>query len=436
METARTLNAYINMSQVGSLQDNNGTWSFQYSSEWLEEGYPLSPSLPLEADPIIDKSTFRHVQNFFDNLLPEEAARKLMATDAGVNVSDRFALLSFYGAESAGAIILLPEGVTPGFTAETRELDYSALSKRIRSLPQHSLNKKSPKRMSLAGAQHKLPICFQPSEGKIFEPVGSTPSTHILKPDHNDTANYPHSVINEWFIMTLADKAGLDVPYVHYLHVPEAIYIIKRFDREISESAYDRSHILDGCQLLQLAPESKYDQCTIENLIKLANMCNQPALTRREIFSWLVFNFITGNADAHLKNLSFYTGAEGYVLTPHYDLLNTTCYGETNTSWMNANMVTELAGAKTFGDVTMDNLLNVASTMRIGSPKNIQRDILKMVNQINEGTQEIYRTLEEKNSAQPDSLKLSLGEFQQLRAIIYGPIAEACSQLETVKSGD
>ena len=43
----------------------------------------------------------------------------------------------------------------------------------------------------------------------LLEPRGNTPSTHILKPEHQDKDNYPHSVINEWFAMTLAKRVGL-----------------------------------------------------------------------------------------------------------------------------------------------------------------------------------------------------------------------------------
>ena len=67
--------------------------------------------------------------------------------------------------------------------------------------------------MSLAGAQHKLAIVVK--DGELFEPAGATPSTHILKPNHPDV-EYCHSVLNEWFVMRLANRLGLDVPDVSY----------------------------------------------------------------------------------------------------------------------------------------------------------------------------------------------------------------------------
>ena len=73
------------------------------------------------------------------------------------------------------------------------------------------LTKSAIKRMSLAGAQHKLAIVVK--DGELFEPAGATPSTHILKPNHPDV-EYCHSVLNEWFVMRLAKRLGLDVPDV------------------------------------------------------------------------------------------------------------------------------------------------------------------------------------------------------------------------------
>lgn len=59
------------------------------------------------------------------------------------------------------------------------------LSARIRQLPMASLNKQAAKRMSLAGAQHKMVVCFDPATGGLAEPLEGSASTHILKPDSN-----------------------------------------------------------------------------------------------------------------------------------------------------------------------------------------------------------------------------------------------------------
>lgn len=123
--------------------------------------------------------------------------------------------------------MLPPETEVPS-NEVLRPLPDEALEERIRQLPKAPLTHAAIKRMSLAGAQHKLAVVLQ-DEG-LFEPAGSTPSTHILKPDHPDD-DYRHTVINEWFVMRLAKRLGLDVPEVHRHYVPSPVYLIDRFDR-------------------------------------------------------------------------------------------------------------------------------------------------------------------------------------------------------------
>lgn len=97
----RTLVASINGKPVGKLGEVSGLWSFTYVASWLADPqrYPLSPHLPLRAEPHIDGGTDRPVQWFFDNLLPEEGQRTLLATDAKIDAADAFELLAYYGAE-------------------------------------------------------------------------------------------------------------------------------------------------------------------------------------------------------------------------------------------------------------------------------------------------------------------------------------------------
>ena len=192
----RALRASINQTEVGTLQEVAGLWSFQYAADWLgnPRGFALSPHLPLTAQPLLDGASQRPVQWYFDNLLPEEGQRVLLASDARLDAADAFGLLTWYGAESAGSVTLLPPNAAPQTAEPLRPLPDDALETRIRQLPKAPLTHAAIKRMSLAGAQHKLAVVLQ--DGALFEPAGATPSTHILKPDHPDE-DYPHSVINE-----------------------------------------------------------------------------------------------------------------------------------------------------------------------------------------------------------------------------------------------
>ena len=255
--TGRSLRATINQTEVGTLQEVNGLWSFQYAANWGDDpqGFALSPHLALTTEPLLDGASRRPVQWYFDNLLPEEGQRALLAGDAKLDVADAFGLLAWYGAESAGSLTLLPPEAVPQTDEPLRPLPDDLLEARIRQLPKAPLTHAALKRMSLAGAQHKLAVVLK--DDALFEPAGATPSTHILKPNHPDE-DYPHSVINEWFVMRLAKRLGLDVPDVHRRYVPSPVYLIDRFDRIPDAHSWRRRQVIDACQLLGLDRSFKY----------------------------------------------------------------------------------------------------------------------------------------------------------------------------------
>lgn len=218
--------------------------------------------------------------------------------------------------------------------------------------------------MSLAGAQHKLAVVLQ--AGALFEPVGATASTHILKPDHPD-ADYPHSAINEWFVMRLAKRLGFDVPDVHRRYVPSAVYLVDRFDRRATPQGWQRQHVIDACQLLGLDRSFKYSQGSMESLAALADACRSPAVARTRLFGWLVFNMLIGNGDAHLKNLSFVVSHEGVQLAPFYDLLSVAIYETPSfdqTGWpVQMQLAWPVLGVRHFSAVKLSLLLEAGASL-------------------------------------------------------------------------
>lgn len=107
---SRTLIAHANGRRVGTLIDENGIWSFGYDPDWVaaKDAFPLSPVFPLSSVRVVDGSSERPVQWFFDNLLPEEAMREALAKEASIDTSDAWGLLAYYGRETASA--LSPDG--------------------------------------------------------------------------------------------------------------------------------------------------------------------------------------------------------------------------------------------------------------------------------------------------------------------------------------
>lgn len=434
--STRSLTVSINQLEVGRLQEVSGLWRFQYSPAWLAnpQRFALSPDLPLASEAILDGASLRPVQWYFDNLLPEEGQRVLLAKDAKLDSADAFGLLAWYGAESAGSLVLLaPEApFQPG--EDLRPLPDEALDKRIQQLPRAPLTQAAIKRMSLAGAQHKLAVVLK--DGELFEPAGSTPSTHILKPDHPDE-DYAHSVINEWFVMKLAKRMGLDVPDVHRRYVPSPVYLIDRFDRFFLQSqGWQRQHVIDACQLLGLDKSFKYIQGSVERLGEIAAACRSPAVARTSLFRWLVFNILVGNSDAHLKNLSFTISHEGIQLAPFYDLLSVAAYDTPAFEKKSWPKQTELAwpilGVSRFADMHRQLLIDAGATLNISKATAI-RLIDYLCNRIEREALALYTETQNDNhniiQARPELSTRMAGESRCLRTISHAVIKDMVQKI-------
>ncbi|SFI08680.1 HipA domain-containing protein [Modicisalibacter xianhensis] len=430
----RHLNVWINDTQVGVLIDRNGIWSFTYSEAWVKhpEAYPLCPNLPLQVDTHLDGSTHRPVQWYFDNLLPEEGQRVLLAQAARLGGADAFGLLSHYGAESAGSLTLLPPGATPA-PGSCIDLSEQELSQRIREMPSIPLAEQSAKRMSLAGAQHKVAVIF--ADGALREPVGSLPSTHILKPDHPGDA-WPHSVINEWFIMTLAGRVGLPVPTVHRRYLPEPVYLIERFDRRHDGNGWQRMHCIDACQLFGIDRAYKYAEGSVGRLAELSRHCLPSAKARLLLFQWLVFNVLVGNEDAHLKNLSVLPHGSTFRLAPFYDLLCTAVYGTRaygQDRWPDlASLAWPVQGTQRLNEI--DKLTLIAAGESLGIKAATARNAINaLVSSVPQQARLLLDETTQENTslgqASSDLQATLAGESRLLRAIVNIVINEMANQL-------
>lgn len=429
----RQLRVLVNDCEIGLLHEEAGLWGFRYADAWLgnPSRYALSPQLPLGPGLITDGASRRPVQWYFDNLLPEEGQRVLLATEAQVDAADAFALLAHFGRESAGSLTLVAPGEPLPDALTLSPLPDDVLSARIRRMPKVPLVQGAPKRMSLAGAQHKLAVVL--NENGLFEPVDAQVSTHILKPDHPDD-DYPHSAINEWFVMRLAARMGLDVPEVHRRYVPQAVYIVDRFDRYRDGNEWRRRHVIDACQMLGLDRNWKYAQGSIGALSALASSCRSPAVARTRLYRWLVFNVLTGNSDAHLKNLSFLVSANGIQLAPHYDLLSVACYDShafDHSGWPDTRLAWPLGEAQRFSQMDRDALLLAGRDMKIAAPT-AARLLDEIIGRIIREAERLYEeTLAENNDMvkrRPELAPMLAGEARCMRAIMHTVIGEMVRQ--------
>lgn len=418
---ARELIVWFRDRRVGVLAEAGAAWRFEYERTWLDakDSFDLSPALPRSSARIEDGASKRPVQWFFDNLLPEDAARELLAQEAHVPQADAFGLLAYYGAESAGALTLLAPGAlsAPG---GLEPLSDEELSRRIRDLPRHSLSEHAPKRMSTAGAQHKLPAVLL--KDALYEPVGAAPSTVILKPDHVDVERYPHSAAVEWFCMTLARAVGLPVPDVFLRYVPEPVYGVTRFDRDGAWPDVQRRHVLDACQLLSIDRIFKYQQSTVTTLAQIVELCREKARTRLALLRWSVFNALVGNGDAHLKNLSFFADGDGISLAPRYDLVATASYAAPG-EWGVADLSLPMGDARRFGELRREDVLHAGR--ELGVPGNVAGNLLdELLRVTGSAADAALRQMESGTSP-----VRAPGEQRQIRLIVHGVVRDMSRQL-------
>jgi serine/threonine-protein kinase HipA len=420
---AHTLVAFANGRRVGTLIDENGVWSFGYDAEWASsaDAFPLSPAFELSGDRVVDNATQRPVQWFFDNLLPEEGMRAALAREARLDASDAWGLLSWYGRESAGALTLLPDGESEAAAGRV-PLSFEQLEARIQAMPQHALTATSPKRMSAAGAQQKLLVILEDRHPghALFEPEGAEPSMHLLKPDMRVTG-YPHSAINEFFCARLARAIGLTIPDTHFIRVPSACYVIDRFDRDTATRPAARRHTLDATQLLNKDKSFKYNNANAESLRLCIDRLGAKAAARLAIFRWSVFNVLIGNADAHLKNLSFFSTPHGYELAPFYDLVstvvyNTPTYHESGERWPAVELSMPMGEAKRFDEIDRANVLAFAAALGLRGP-GAERELDKLLVDLPAHIDQVRAEVDD--IARPDA-----GEIRLLDSIRRLPLAE------------
>lgn len=322
------LSVYYHNEAIGTLKKIKGLrYAFSYEDEWLQRGdaIPISISLPLTPGEFDEEKSM----SFFSNLLPESTIRERLAKKLRISRNDSYGLLEIIGGECAGAISIIPSGMKYEENENYEEIPNDSLSELLSSISRRPLLAGDQDiRLSLAGAQDKLPIYF--NEDSFFLPKGNKASTHIIKTAISD--EYPYSVINEAFCMNLANELGLPVPEVRIIRdAHEPFFLIKRYDRFADEDGnIIRLHQEDFCQALGISPENKYEENGGPSLVDCFNLVGEysmnPAIDKLHLIKWVMFNILIGNADSHAKNLSFLYKDGDVSLSPFYDLLCTKVY--------------------------------------------------------------------------------------------------------------
>lgn len=316
--------------RVGILRaDASNRFCFRYVEEWLgaRDAFPVSIALPL--GPHEESGGSAH--SFFANLLPEGLVRQAVCRRLGISESNDVELLRAIGGECAGALSI----VEAGAKLQAPDNEYEELdAQKLQSLADDDdrvvplLVGGAQTRLSLAGAQEKLPVALL--DGKIHLPLKRSASTHILKLPN---PRYAHLPQNEAFVLGLASHAGLECASSELTRAtkPQSL-LVERYDRRRTDDPWPvrRLHQEDFCQALGLLPGQKYEQEGGPSLAQAVAVVRtsvaNPLHDVRRLIEWQAFNAAVGNSDGHGKNLSILYDDEGPRLAPFYDLVSTREY--------------------------------------------------------------------------------------------------------------
>lgn len=340
-KTHTPLNVLINNRHVGRLEkETSGAIKFQYVKEWLEweHGFAVSLSLALR------KKAYRGeaVVAVFDNLLPDNPnIRRIVAERIGAAGTDAYSLLEQIGRDCVGAMQFFPDDVQADARTEVRgdPVTEEEIERILANLaraplgidPEHGF------RISIAGAQEKTALLFH--EGQWMRPLGTTPTTHIIKPQIGEVPtafgmiDMAASVDNEHYCLKLLEAFGLSVNQTQIETFGERrVLVVERFDRLWQgDGRLLRLPQEDFCQALGVPSSRKY-QSTVEGhqngpgIVDISALLqasdestqDQAAFFKAQVLFWLI-----GATDGHAKNFSvFLSPGGGFKLTPFYDVLS------------------------------------------------------------------------------------------------------------------
>ncbi len=311
------------------IRKDNGNLQFRYDPDYA--GPVISQALPVQPD----AHPHAICRAVFGGLLLEGEAREALARNLGISIGNDYALLQELGGDCAGAITLLDPDVPLPAEPRLEPLDDGQLDLLLRELPQRPLaaNPEQGIRLSLAGAQPKLPVTIE--DGEVALPLNAAAATtHIIKPE---PSRFGGLVDNEAFCMELARAVELPAAIASKRATVSGLryLLVERYDRDLTADPIRRLHQEDVCQALGRASDRKYQAeggPTVPETVELLRNCSSvPAQDLPTFWRALVFNWLIGNCDAHAKNFSLLYDGSAPTLAPLYDLVSTTAYPELTT---------------------------------------------------------------------------------------------------------
>ena len=337
MQINRVATVFVNANKAGTLAEyrdvNNlaarESYVFTYAEEYLTHGAPIGHHFPLTKT----RYEFDALPPFFSNVLSEGWLRAHQAAKARLDKSDEFGLLCANGEELIGAVSVVAGEVdtlpTDRFiqlpipkprTLKDKGVVIVGTSRTFNDYAVDHANGQS-----ISGVQRKLMMKLQ---GNQLVPT-SRGGQYIVKPAPEGV---PYCPENEFFIVSLANKVGFNTAECGLVPFEdgELAYVTKRFDILNEDERY---LIEDGASLCLVHPKHKDSEAlSYETVLKrLSQVAGNSKAVTLTLFLHVVFSYIVGNNDLHLKNFSLMRKPRGQsttmdMLTPVYDVLSLAPY--------------------------------------------------------------------------------------------------------------
>lgn len=301
-------------------------YRLKYTEQWASArgAVPVSVLFPVRRT----EYSGPKISYFLENLLPDrDDVKARWARDVGLDSTESFALIAAYGSDVTGALEFVPGGGDRAGDGVSRPVADAEIARRIVAVRSNDAqwgtgSGRRDNRFSLGGAQGKFALAYR--GGHWFEPTGTAPSTHILKPGVH---LLPDSDLTEHVLMTAATTLQLRAAATAMVRFGEEhALVVTRFDRVVEEAIITRLHQEDFAQATGTPTLRKYEQdggTGYRDAIRIINDHVTPMDREQALWQFLqelMYSWIVVNNDGHAKNHSLQLFPGRTVLAPMYDV--------------------------------------------------------------------------------------------------------------------
>lgn len=363
------------------LGEDSNDMCFSYAESYINDSDSRAISISL---PLNEKSfNATRTRNYFEGLLPEGFTRKCVAQKIHVDENDYISILAKLGSECLGAIKIVDELEKP-VLSQYRELSTDEVYALAAEGASESADLVTKSHLSLTGASGKVGLYYDENQRKWYLPIGEAPSTHIVKQSH---VRLKRIVTNEQLCLMTAKNLGIDVPESFVVTTAtddseSVLFATRRYDRVFSDNnkilkgmpVPNRLHQEDLAQALGIAAFNKYEKNNDAYLKKVFDLIRQyssnPIEDSLKLWDICIFNYLIGNTDNHIKNLSllYSSDLKSIRLAPAYDIVSTMIYVTSS-----EDMAISIGGVYNIGKITRECFAKEAAHIGLGKNLAMQK---------------------------------------------------------------